>query len=137
MFTRTIDPTFSDTDALGHINNTRIPVWFELGRNDVCRLFTPDLDPQKWVLILARMEIEYRAELAFNAPIEIRTWISRIGNSSFTVDQALYQHGELGAEGRTVMIHFDHAAKQARPIPESIREALAAHRDATAAECES
>ncbi|MBZ9540098.1 acyl-CoA thioesterase [Modicisalibacter tunisiensis] len=132
MFTQTLTPTFSDTDALGHINNTRIPVWFELGRNDVCRLFTPDLDPRHWVLILARMEIEYRAELFFNAPIEMRTGISRIGTSSFTVEQTLHQHGRLGAEGRTVMIHFDHAAKQARPIPDAIREAMEAHRIAAA-----
>ncbi len=127
MFTRSLDPTFSDTDALGHINNTRIPVWFEFARNDVCQLFTPDLDPQKWVLILARIEVEYRAELYFNAPIEIRTGVSRIGSSSFTVSQALYQHGRLGAEGKTVMIHYDHQAKQAKPIPDDVRAALESH----------
>lgn len=41
MFTRTIEPAFYDTDALGHINNTRLPAWFELARNDLFRLFTP------------------------------------------------------------------------------------------------
>lgn len=127
MFTRTLDPTFSDTDALGHINNTRIPVWFEFARNDICQLFTPDLDPRKWALILARIEVEYRAELYFNAPIEIRTGVSRIGSSSFTVSQALYQHSQLGAEGKTVMIHYDHQAKQAKPIPDEVRAALETH----------
>ncbi|WP_136068916.1 acyl-CoA thioesterase [Modicisalibacter radicis] len=127
MFTRTLDPTFSDTDALGHINNTRIPVWFEFARNDICRLFTPDLDPRKWVLILARIEVEYRAELYFNAPVELRTGVSWIGSSSFTVDQALYQHDRLGAEGRTVMIHYDHQAKRARPIPGDVRAVLETH----------
>ncbi len=48
MFTHKFSPSFTDTDALGHINNTRLPVWFERARNDLFRLFTPDLDPKKW-----------------------------------------------------------------------------------------
>ena len=47
MFVRTIEPAFYDTDALGHVNNTRLPAWFELARNDLFRLFTPDLDPRQ------------------------------------------------------------------------------------------
>ncbi len=43
----TITPRFSDTDALGHINNTNVPVWFEGTRDPLFRLFTPDLSPQK------------------------------------------------------------------------------------------
>ena len=72
MFTRTIEPAFYDTDALGHINNTRLPAWFELARNDLFKLFTPDLNPKQWRLIMARMEVDYRAE-RFTADIEIRT----------------------------------------------------------------
>lgn len=127
MFTRTIEPAFYDTDALGHINNTRLPAWFELARNDLFRLFTPDLDPGRWRLIMARMEIDYRAELYYGDDIEIRTYLTRLGTSSFTVTQEAWQSGRLANLGHTVLVHYDHQAKGAVPLEGALREALAAH----------
>ena len=127
MLTRTIEPAFYDTDALGHVNNTRLPAWFELARNDLFRLFTPDLDPAKWRLIMARMEIDYRAELHYGHDIEVRTYLSRLGNSSFTVTQEAHQKGELTNLGHTVLVHFDHQTKKAVPIEGELREALMEH----------
>ena len=47
MYEHTISPGFSDTDALGHINNTKLPIWFLEARNELFKIFTPDLDPKK------------------------------------------------------------------------------------------
>ncbi|MDN3555401.1 acyl-CoA thioesterase [Halomonas maura] len=127
MFVRTIEPAFYDTDALGHINNTRLPAWFELARNDLFRLFTPDLDPRQWRLIMARMEIDYRAELYYGHDIEIRTYLTRLGTSSFTVTQEARQNGVLANLGHTVLVQFDHDAKRAVPIEGELRRALEAH----------
>lgn len=127
MFVRTIEPAFYDTDALGHVNNTRLPAWFELARNDLFRLFTPDLDPRKWRLIMARMEVDYRAELLYGQDIEILTYLSRLGNSSFTVTQEARQNGQLTNLGHTVLVHFDHEAKRAVPIEGDLRDVLTAH----------
>lgn len=127
MFVRTIEPAFYDTDALGHINNTRLPAWFELARNDLFRLFTPDLDPKKWRLMLARIDVEYRAELFYGHDIEIRTYLSRLGNSSFTVTQEAHQIGVLAGVGNAVMIHYDHQEKRSTPIEGELRQALQDH----------
>jgi len=127
MFSRTIEPAFYDTDALGHVNNTRLPAWFELARNELFRLFSPDLDPTKWRLIMARMEIDYRAELHYGHDIEIRTYLSRLGNSSFTVTQEAHQKGILTNIGHTVLVHFDHQAKKAVPIEGELRTELESH----------
>ena len=35
MLSLTVSPRFAETDALGHINNTVIPVWFEQGRHGI------------------------------------------------------------------------------------------------------
>lgn len=127
MFTRRVEPAFYDTDALGHINNTRLPAWFELARNDVFRLFVPDLDPRKWPLIMAKLEVEFHAELFYGQEVEIRTWISRLGNSSFTVTQDAWQDERLGARGRVVLVHYDHAARASVPLTGELRDALATH----------
>ncbi|WP_447554254.1 acyl-CoA thioesterase [Vreelandella sp. EE22] len=127
MFTRTIEPAFYDTDALGHINNTRLPAWFELARNDLFKLFTPDLDPRKWRLMIARMEIDYRAELFYGHDIELRTYLTHLGNSSFTVTQEAHQFDKLTNIGHTVMLQYDHQTKRAVPIEGELREALTTH----------
>ncbi|MDH2436114.1 thioesterase family protein [Pokkaliibacter sp. MBI-7] len=127
MFSKMIEPGFYDTDALGHINNTRLPVWFELARNDLFPLFTPDMDPKKWNLILARLEVDFIGELFFNQPVEVKTWIERIGNSSFVVLQEAWQGETLGARGRVTMVYYDWTQKTSVRITDDIRERLQLH----------
>jgi len=127
MFSETITPHFSDTDALGHINNTKPPVWFEGSRAPIFKFFTPDLDPKKWQLIIAKIEVSYHGQLFYGQDIEIRTFISRIGGASFDVYQELWQHGEKCVSGTASMVHFDYQAQCSKKIPDDIRAQLAAH----------
>ena len=127
MFYFKLTPAFTDTDALGHINNTRLPVWFELARNDIFRFFTPDLDPQKWQLILARIEVDFIGELFYGRDVEIRTGIERIGRTSFVVLQEAWQGETLGARGRATLVHYNFAEKTSQPIEGALRAALNQH----------
>lgn len=124
MFSETFEPRFVDTDALGHINNTAIPIWFEGCRTPIFRWFTPDLDPKQWRIILARYTVEFHAEIFYQAPVEIRTGISRVGGSSFDVYQEVWQGGHKCASGTTVLVHFNHTTKKAEPIPDDIRQQM-------------
>ena len=54
MWQEVITPRFSDTDALGHINNTVFAVWFEGARRDVFKIFTPEL---KYIMRCILVEI--------------------------------------------------------------------------------
>ena len=127
MFEQVITPGFSDTDALGHINNTKLPVWFLEARNDLFRIFTPDLDPKKWRLILAKIEVEYLGELFYGQQVMIKTYIGHIGNASFRVQQEAWQDGKLAAKGEAIMVHFNFQEKTAEPLPDGIRQQLSAH----------
>jgi len=127
MFSENITPRFSDTDALGHINNTRVATWFEGGREGIFRFFTPDLDPKKWQLIIAKVEISYLGQLYFGQPIEMRTYIKRIGGASFEVYQELWQHNEKCVTGIATMVNFDYQAQASKKISDEIREKLQTH----------
>ncbi len=116
MYSQQIQPRFNDTDALGHINNTVLAVWFEGARDPLFRLFTPDLNPADWRLILAKFSVEFHAELFYGQPVEVRTWVSRIGNSSFDVSQQAWQQDKLCASGVAVMVHYDFAGKTSVPL---------------------
>ncbi len=127
MFTEKLMPRFSDTDALGHINNTTIPVWFEGGREPVFKLFIPDLDLKNWQLIIAKIEVSYHGQLFYGQEVEMRTYISRIGGASFDVYQEIWQHGEKCVSGTASLVYFDYQAQASKKISEDIRSELSKH----------
>lgn len=131
MLTTTIRPRFSDTDALGHINNTVIPVWFLEAREPVLRLFAPDADMARGGLAVVRIEVDYLAEIQFGTDVEIRTRVDHIGNSSFRLGQEVWQEGQCRARGLATLVNFNPRTRRSEPIPESIRGSLEAHLDAS------
>ncbi|MDX1557437.1 MAG: thioesterase family protein [Marinobacter sp.] len=127
MFYLELEPRFSDTDALGHISNTTLPVWFEQARTPVFRIFHPTLEAETWPLIIARLEIDLMAQSYWHIPVKIKTGIGKIGNSSFHVVQEAWQGDKQIARGVAVLIHFDYETEKALPIPEDIKARLAEH----------
>lgn len=127
MFSEIIKPRFSDTDALGHISNTTIPVWFEGARDPVFKILSPTLNLQQWPMILAKTEIEFHGQLFYGKEIEVRTYLSKIGNSSFNVYQEIWQQQTKCASGTATMVYFCYESQKSKPIPDGIRAQLAEH----------
>lgn len=127
MFQMEIKPAFSDTDALGHINNTRLPVWFENAREPVFKIFNPVLDLDSWPLILAHLSVDFTAQIYFDKPVTITTEIEKIGNSSITLRQCAWQSEQCAAASSAVMVYFDYETNSSQPIPDNIRNKLSNH----------
>lgn len=127
MWTNSLQPRFVETDALGHVNNTVLPAWFEEARTPIFELFCPGLDVNNWHLIIAKIEVEFLAEIYYGKPVEIRTFMEKIGNSSMVIGHEAWQEGKLAAKGNAVMIHFDHDNKSSKAIPEDTRAILEQH----------
>ncbi len=127
MYSFSTSPRFGDIDGLGHINNNVVPMWFETARNPFFRLFNPELDLKKWDLILARFEVDFLNQMYYGNDIEIRSWISRIGRSSFEIYQEAWQNEKLGAKGTSVLVHFNFSDQKSVPVPEEIRRELEKH----------
>jgi len=127
MYKKIFSPGFADTDALGHINNTVFPYWFENARAEIFEIFTPDLDPKKWVLILAKLEVDFKAQCFYGTDVEVNTYIEKVGNASFVVLQEVVQNQDLVAVGRSTMVHFDHNTQKSKPLPTDIKEILLKH----------
>lgn len=126
MFVSAITPRFYETDALGHINNTVVSCWFETAREPMFRIFNPTLSMHEWNLIIARVEIDYVAQIHYGYDVEIQTGIGRIGNSSFDVEQKAFQNGTLVAKGKVVQVYFNYETQKSESIPEGYRAALKA-----------
>lgn len=127
MFTEDYTVRFYETDGLQHVGNTVLVGWFESARLPIFKLFVPDLNLQNWPLILANYNVDFLQQIFLQSPVHIKTWISRVGGSSFEVYQECWQDDVLKAKGTTTLVHFDYASKKSRPIPDEIRESFKAH----------
>lgn len=127
MFTSHVQPRFSETDALGHINNRALSVWFEEARTPIFRIFNPELSYKFWNLILARVEVDFVRQIFHGREVEIRTGIQKIGNTSCVVAHEAFQDGQLVSKCLAILIHFDYQTQKAAPIPDDIRLVLSKH----------
>lgn len=128
MFSQRVTPRFGDMDGLRHINNTVLPQWFELARTPVFKLFVDDVtDYDSWNMILARLELDFVSQMRFGSDVEIKTWVDKIGNSSFVIAHEAWQNGKLGAKCKAVCVHFDFKIQKSAPIPDDIRKKLEEH----------
>lgn len=129
MWTTTIRPRFCETDALGHINNTVLPVWFLEAREPVIALFSPDPANTENGLVMVKMEITYQAESLFGSPVTVTTTIGRVGNRSLQVIQRAWQNGIQTAEGIATLVSFNTISRESQPITDNQRAKLQPHLD--------
>jgi acyl-CoA thioester hydrolase len=130
LFTVTVTPRFGDADALGHINNVSMALWFELARNPLFDIFVPPAkipDRGNFPLIMVHTDYDYLAQMYLRSVVEIKTWIEKIGNKSFTVYHEAWQSGRLCAKGRAVIVYYDFGAEKSAPLPGDKRELLSGH----------
>jgi len=125
MLSLTITPRFAETDALGHINNTVLPVWFEQGRHRIFKALHPEMTLIDWPIILAKISVDFVAQIYFGEDVVIRTGIEKVGNTSVIVKHEAWQRDKLVARGDAVMVYFDYQSNKPTPIPLSVRERLA------------
>lgn len=85
---------FQDLDVNGHINNVAFAVLFESGRVLLNRRIRPWAErPANERTMVVSVEITYLAEGNFPDPVTITSGVGRIGTSSWTIIQAMFQSG--------------------------------------------
>lgn len=116
---------YGDTDRQGHVNNAVFSTFLETGRVELLYDRTRKLVEPGTAFVIARLEMDFRAELLWPGEVEIGTRIASIGRSSVRLEQAIFQGGRCVASGITVMVQMDEETRKARPFSETIREQLA------------
>jgi acyl-CoA thioester hydrolase len=124
MYKKIIEPRVSETDGVGHINNTSIPVWFEAGRNELFKLFTPDDSFVNWKMIILNMNVDYLRQIYFGRDVEIYVWVKKIGNSSLVLYEEIHQDGQICAKDTVTYVNFNLKTQKSEPIPDEIRSVL-------------
>ncbi|CAM3201949.1 thioesterase family protein [Sporolactobacillus spathodeae] len=128
MFTVKIPVRFVDCDGMGHVNNAVYHTYFEEGKREIFRLFTPDLSLDDFHVIVASTHCDYIHEISYGETVTVYTWVSTISRSSFDIDHAIAdENGNWHARGRVTMIGYDYRRKEVVPLSDSIKAILDQH----------
>ena len=119
---------FGDLDPQGHVNNTVFATYFETGRVMLLREPRNLLNPPGATSVLARLDINFLREMHWPGEVTIGTGTTRIGRSSYTFLQAIFQDGQCAATADATMVMIDATTRKARPLPEHVVARLEALR---------
>lgn len=113
----------ADLDSLGHINNAVYFSYLEMARSFYWAIVFGSNRQARNDIILARAELNYRAQAGNDHDLRVGIQISRIGNSSFDFRYKIIQDGtgRLIGEGSSVQVMFDYQSNRSVPMTESDR----------------
>ena len=117
---------YCDTDSQGHVNNAVFATFCETGR--VSFLYDDELNLRGpgAIFVLARLEIDYRAELFYPGQVDIGTRVLSVGRTSFRVGQGVFEGDTCAATAETVLVLMDDATRKAKPLTPQLRQWLEA-----------
>ena len=95
---------YADTDRQGHVNNAVFSTFLESGR--VGFLYNPDapLLEEGCSFVIARLALDFIREITWPGTVEIGTGVLRVGGSSLTLRQDIFQDGACAARAETVIV---------------------------------
>lgn len=117
---------FSDTDMLGHINNSKYSQFFDIGRLEYLNKVFGDLTDWKGkTLVVVRVETDFIQPTFLNDSIRVQTQIVEVGNRSVKMlQQIVDDKGNVKVKSSSVMSAFNTQANQSFVIPDEWRDRI-------------
>src|SRR5882672_6064842 len=120
---------WGDMDAFEHVNNTVYLRWFETARIayfEKLGMSTRVGGPGPAAPILARAAVDFRAPVTFPDRITAKARVSKLGNTSFTMQyQAVSEKLGVAAEGEGIVVMFDYQKQAKVEIDADLRARIA------------
>ena len=113
---------WDDQDAYGHVNNAKYLTYMHEARVALFWVGPKEKGQvEKFTdVVVAHAEVDYLLPI-FNGgfDIDVKIWVSKIGNSSFETSYELLSDKGLHARGKTVQVMIDLDTMKARRISEA------------------
>jgi acyl-CoA thioester hydrolase len=128
-FYHPIEVRYGDLDAQQHVNNAKYLTYMEQARMAYLQHLGlwdggsfADLG-----MIVAEIEISYRAPIHFSLPVRVGMRVNRLGNKSMILEYRLEnaQDGSLFATATSVQVAYDYRENKSIPVPEKWRTSIA------------
>lgn len=107
---------YGDTDRQGHVNNAVFSTFLETGR--VAALYDPaaPLAEPGCSFVIARLAIDFLAEILWPGEVQVGTRIASVGRSSMQIEQAIFQADKCVATSQSVIVQVDETTRKSRPL---------------------
>jgi len=119
---------WGDCDMFGHVNNVQFVRYYESGRLDYFhRLLDVSTGPDVHnSLIIADIHVTFLRQIHHPCALEVGSRISRLGNSSFDFEAALFAPGEETpySTARAACVWFNYRENHSAPIPPAARDII-------------
>ena len=118
---------WAELDLYGHVNNVAYYNYMQTARIEFCAKAGLSVlnEIGKLSFILAASECHYKIKLHFPGNIEVRSYVTEFGKTSFHLRHEIYnQQGELAATGKDVLVIFDYVAGKKTEIPGELKTRL-------------
>ena len=115
---------YGDTDRQGHVNNAVFSTFLETGRVQFLMNSGRPIRAPGTNFVIARLVLDFKAEMMGPGEASIGTRVKSIGRSSFTLEQIVMQGDTVTAAGETVMVMVDESTRKSCPLPEESIAAL-------------
>lgn len=118
---------FSDTDAVGHVNNAVFATLFEAGRVEV--LFGPEHPKlsKNTQFVIAKLSIDFLGELNWPGNVMVGSNVSRVGNSSFDLFQGMFVQDKCVATCHSVIVVMDEITRRSSPLSVEVAKFYRSH----------
>jgi acyl-CoA thioester hydrolase len=131
VFDYSLQVRWSDSDRLGHVNNTRFVEYLQEARaHFVTRCFV-DAEGARGATVVRTLTVDFLRPLFDDSgPLNIAVSVIRIGRTSFGIRHRVYDvNGVLCAQADAVMVAFDLDSQSPRSLTGNEKNALGAYLD--------
>jgi acyl-CoA thioester hydrolase len=113
----------SDLDPSGAVSTSKMFELFQEARILFIAGLLPDMSPGRFVV--GRVDVSYGQPMGWRLePYQSHSWISRIGNSSVTIESQLVDDATVLAQCVAVLVGFDLETQQSRRLSETEKRQL-------------
>ena len=122
LFHHDIQTRWKDMDSFGHINNAVYLTYIEDARTTLFKRW--NLKGQNKSVIVASLKIDYFTQIKHPSKLIIGSKISRIGNSSFDIQSAIFIDGlkKPAALSLVICVCYDYENGQSVTVYDEIRD---------------
>lgn len=115
---------YRDTDRQDHVNNAVFSTFLETGRVEF--LYNPEkpLTNPGCSFVIANINLDLLSQIKWPGKVDIGTAVTKIGNSSIHLFQALFQDGKIAAAAKTVIVQIDEESENPKPLSEETKKLL-------------
>ena len=121
---------YAETDQMGIAHHANYPVWFEIGRTDVCRavgVSYREIEERGYLLVVSEIVCRYRSPFRYDDEVIIRTSIAEQGSRVMRFAYELVgTDGPVRATGASAHIWVDRQSRRPVRAPADLNDLFAA-----------